>query len=708
MTLRSSVIRSQAGSVMNRGVWVLNPICLVIIAVMFSQAASPQNRGLVAWWKFDEGSGRSVTDSASGERDEILNNFQWVRGVSGEALRFDGFTTAVSRSPQNVPQLSGHFGIEAWVALQSYPWNWVAIVDQESHHSAGYYFGIDSQGRLGLQLRVWGNWEECTSSVRLPLMKWVHVAGTYDAEKGIRLYVDGAPAGELPVRGRMTPTKGTGLMIGRNFTELPPTSLVRSFASYPASYSLDGIIDELKIYDQTLTPGEVQAASVSGAPHQPPPLLARHWPAIPPGPNQFGAVYCKLKLYPPWDALWRSGPYSDVVVRFKDLPFHYAFWRGANFEENLVTANGIWVGDQSFESGTKHGTAEHMNDKQARHQYISVLQSTGARVVLHWRYGLTDVLGNFSHVDPLTGWGDWADEYFYIYPDGISVRYGTVHGTGKHYSFTEPTLLLSPGLKAEDLVSLDAVTVANLTGQTHTYSWADGFPPFPFPEPANANVARVNLKSDYKPFYIYVPGTILGPYGAPDEERPLYSHFPTWDHWPVNQIPSDGSLELFPDHYASAAIMSPDPFSTAVSGPGPSKSMVFLFGLTKLPMTDLVALAKSWLAPPKLKLTGSGFTSDGYARAQRAYVLTRTSASDGSGIAFELEATEGSPAFNPAFVIKDWGEKGARLKLNGHFVPRGSDFGLGHEDRLDGSDLVVWLRQQSTHPETITLSPAEP
>jgi Concanavalin A-like lectin/glucanases superfamily len=691
---------------LNRRVWILNLICLALVLTASSRPMLAQSQGLLAWWKFDEGSGRSTTDSVTGKHDEILNNFEWVRGVSGKALRFDGFTAAVFRSPQGVPQLRGNFTIEGWVALQSYPWNWIAIIDQENHHSAGYYFGIDSEGRLGLQLRVWGNWEECASSVRVPLMKWVHVAATYDPEKGIRLYVDARLAGTLPVTGEMKPTKNTGLMIGRNLTEIPPTSLVRAYASYPASYSLDGIIDDLRIYDRTLTLAEIQETSAYGVSHgSHPPLSPRHWPVIPSGPNHFGAVYCRLSLYPQWDALWRSGPNSDVVVRFNGLPFHYAFWRGTNFEENLVTANGIWVGDQSFESGTKHGTAEHMNDKQCRHQSISILQSTGGRVVLHWRYGLVDVLGDFSHVDPLTGWGDWADEYFYIYPDGISVRYGTVHGTARHYSFTEPTLLLSPGLKAEDLVSLDAVAVANMAGQARTYSWADGFPRFPFPVPTGANVARVNLKSDYKPFYIYVPGTILGPYGAPEEERPLYSHFPTWDHWPVNQIPSDGRLELFPDHYASAAIMSPDPFPTAVSGPGPSKSMMFLFGLTKRPMNDLVELARSWLRPPKLELKSLGFASGGYAMDQRAYVLMRTSATSDSDVIFKLEASEDSPIFNPALVIKDWGERGVRLKINGHSVPPGPNFTWGHEERLEGSDLVVWFRQQSTHLESITLSP---
>src|SRR5579871_3238775 len=109
----------------------------LLILICLSHIAVAQDRGLVAWWKFDEGSGNFAFDSASQRRDEVLNNFKWVRGVSGGALQFDGFTTVVVRGSEGVPHLNGHFTIEAWIAIQSYPWNWVAIIDQEKDHHSG-------------------------------------------------------------------------------------------------------------------------------------------------------------------------------------------------------------------------------------------------------------------------------------------------------------------------------------------------------------------------------------------------------------------------------------------------------------------------------------------------------------------------------------------------------------------------------------------
>jgi len=507
----------------------------------------------------------------------------------------------------------------------------------------------------------------------------------------------------------MTPAKDTGMQIGRNFTNLPPTALVRPSVSFPALYSFDGIIDNLKIYDRAVSPQEVEHEYASIKPANDPALASRQWPIIPAGPNDFRAVYCQLELYPGWDALWRSGPDSDVVVRFEGKPYKYVFWRGTNFEENLVTENNIWVGDQSFESGTRNGCAEHMSDKKALHQSIDILESSPARVALHWRYGLVDVAGKFSNVSPLTGWGDWADEYFYIYPDGVAVRYGIVHGTAKDYSFTEPTILLPPGKKAEDYISLSAVTVANMQGQSRTYSWDPQSPPFPFPNPpVGANIAELNLKSIYKPFFIYLPGTTLGPYGNPPEIRQLYSHFPTWNHWPVNQAPSDGRYAVFPDRYASAAVMSPDVSGSWIDGPGPKKSNYFLFGLTNNSAAALAPLARSWINPPPLKLVTSGFSEGGYDKSQRAYVIVQQNPKPNSILRLKIEASSDSPVYDPVLVIKGWGNDNAGVKIDGRKMPSGPDLKEGHIRKMEGIDLVVWMRKTATQPITIQLAPTKP
>lgn len=133
-------------------IWMLCPL--------FAFAAKD---GLVAWWKFDDAKGKAALDSVSRVEDEILGNFKFVRGSSGTALSFDGFSTSIVRKAAKAPRLGRSFSIEAWVALGAYPWNWCPIISQADQGKTGYYFGIDSQGLFGLSLKVDDEWITCKS-----------------------------------------------------------------------------------------------------------------------------------------------------------------------------------------------------------------------------------------------------------------------------------------------------------------------------------------------------------------------------------------------------------------------------------------------------------------------------------------------------------------------------------------------------------------
>ena len=71
-----------------------------------------------------------------------------------------------------------------------------------------------------------------------------------------------------------------------------------------------------------------------------------------------------------------------------------------------------------------------------------------------------------------------------------------------------------------------------------------------------------------------------------------------------------------------------------------------------------------------------------------------------------LQASDGSPAVNPAIVIKNWGEGDARMTLDGKPVAAGKNLRFGHVQRLEGTDLLVWIQTQATKPLRIRLTPA--
>jgi len=671
--------------------------CFLLVWAVCSVSAFAADAGPVAWWKFDKDKKNVTLDSIGRTRDAIKGNFKYVKGVSGTALKFDGFSTSVVRKASKAPHLGNSFTVEAWVALGAYPWNWSPIVSQEKDQERGYYFGIDSQGHVGLRLSVEEKWHECKSEntpglkVGLELKRWYRVAGVYDSAGGIKIYIDGKVAGKLPVKGKVDFAPKTDLLIGRNHKPMTPTHPVRTWATYPSWYSFDGIMDEIKIYNRALNAKQITQAYTARQPENKPEFSPRSFPTVP-DTGRFGAFYTKLKYYEEWDALWRAGDYSDIIVQFDDLPINVMFWRGSRYSPCWVTENGKWMADQSRETGENWdapisrwkvptGCCEHMSDAQCRFSHVRLIESTDARAVVHWRYALIDVLYRQSGVDPTTGWGYWGDEYYTIYPDGVGVR-NVLPGEG---GWQETIFFNAPGTRPEDNCELEAITLVNLKGQSRSYSWEHGYPKFDLPKPI---IQMTNLKAKYRPFMIFRPGSGMEVFNV--EVRPEYSHFPWWNHWPVAQVISDGRHAQAPDRMAHSSL--------AWGGP---RDNAALYGMTNKLAASLVPLAKSWIYPAELKVTGDNFISEGYNFRERAYIINCKKAE--RNFECKLIASAESPLVNPAFVIKNWGGSDAELKIDGRKIKRGKNFRFGHRHSFEGSDLIVWLKTESTKPVNISL-----
>ena len=73
-----------------------------------------------------------------------------------------------------------------------------------------------------------------------------------------------------------------------------------------------------------------------------------------------------------------------------------------------------------------------------------------------------------------------------------------------------------------------------------------------------------------------------------------------------------------------------------------------------------------------------------------------------------LAATSDSLVVNPAFVVRDWGDADVILRIDGKEIERGKSFRFGHNRRLAGSDLVVWIELESTRPARLLLEPVPP
>lgn len=436
-------------------------------------------------------------------------------------------------------------------------------------------------------------------------------------------------------------------------------------------------------------------------------------PSGPSGPGVFGAYYTQLKYSKEWDAPWRIGPDADVVVRFDDGDHRLVFWRGTSYIPCWVTDAGVWYTNEFVERRGAHssntdGCVEPMSDKQCRFSHVRVIESNDARVVVHWRYAPVDVRYEHPFIDPLTGWSDWVDEYYTIYPDAIGVRKVTLQTTRPDAwaEFHEAIVVNQPGTKPDDNIELGAVSICNMKGESVTYNWTeDGAPEFDGPK--DANILKVNVKGTRRPFALVTPpqsdSRLITAYPGHTQG----SHFNWWDHWPVSMVASDGNRatsDARPSHSSLCHIAVKNPESWTDYDRGPTwRTKIMLNGVTDKPVAGLVPLAKSWLKPAPIKVTGDDYVSSGYDQGERAYVLSCKQA--GSTLKCSLDASEYSPAENIALVVQGWGKSGAVLQLDGAPVIPGKTFRFGHRQGLKSCDLIVWIEKESTTPVQIVLEP---
>jgi hypothetical protein len=400
-------------------------ICLFLLFAMTSvvRAQTP-----VMQWNFENIRNRNCIDNLTGITDTIEGNFEEAQGVSGKGLRLDGFTTRIIRENRNIKKPGNEFTIEAWVSLGEYPWNWCPLITTESNEVKGYRLMIGPYGQVSMEAAIAEQWVACTSEQEvLPLRKWMHIAGVYTTGKELTLYVNGNMVASIPIKGSLTFPARTSCIIGMVTAPGKPSDIDRTWGTLAAYYGLDGIIDEINVFDKALSAEQINGDYLKYSAVKPPDIAPRKLPKIEKNPGRFGAFYTKLKYYPGWDNLWPVDQDPDIVVCFENSPVKLIFWRGIRYGASWVSENENWMTDQSVETwgqgkDDSEGCFEHMQDRHCRFSHVRIIENNDARIVIHWRYAPVSAYNNTWMPDAKTGWEAWIDEYYYIYPDGSAIR----------------------------------------------------------------------------------------------------------------------------------------------------------------------------------------------------------------------------------------------------------------------------------------------
>jgi parallel beta-helix repeat protein len=184
--------------------------------------------------------------SYSGSTPTDIHN---ASGVYGKALSFDGSNDYVNVSDSSSLSVS-NITITAWIYPLSFGGaNLGRIVDK--YQSYEFYVANDTGGPEALRLAIFNStgWGSCDSnSHSISLNARQHVTVTYDG-KTIRFYVNGTLQGSCsaPVLGPLR-VSSSNLYIGYNSTKYDANT--RAF---------NGTIDEVRIWNRTLSQAEIQA-----------------------------------------------------------------------------------------------------------------------------------------------------------------------------------------------------------------------------------------------------------------------------------------------------------------------------------------------------------------------------------------------------------------------------------------------------------------
>jgi hypothetical protein len=404
-----------------------------------------------------------------------------------------------------------------------------------------------------------------------------------------------------------------------------------------------------------------------------------------------------------------------------DLPWTYAMVNRQGVRFSTLAAE--TYDPRDFDGSGGLASFEPGMDREGRYVRAWLEHQSDARKVIRIRYALANNLYDIAHPDIPSGSpygkGDWVDEWFTIYPDGVFTRHMRIYTGLAHVSrpfgfdreppnvvheFMELNVQGPPGHKPTDDIEIEALTLIRLLGAHTGIPFEDGlsttisFKPYPedFGDFRDANIMLLNLTSEYKPFTIGMPyGVRVQPYW-PEDELPLV--FQTWGYSPSRGYSSSIGHMLNFWHYRRT---------------DNTIEQVYLHGMTNTedPASELVPLAWSWISAPRLRMDGleTDYMQYTYDPAQRAYVVPRKGRGPVS-LEFMLQAEDeerDAPGWiiNPAFVVKDWDEPGVVLKVGGKTIKRGKNFRVGYEQTPTGKDLVIWLKMKSNKNSTFAITP---
>jgi len=216
-------------------------VLFFVLMVCNGGISHAQEKGLIAWWKFDENKS-DIANDAVGNLPGMIIGAGWASGKFGSGLKFTGKESVIFMSNAVISPVD-EITVEAWVFPMKYEDSstQMIILKPES-------YSLDlSGGKFRFSVYIHGEYRQVVCKDILKLNAWHYLAGTYSSmTQAIKLYADSRLPGKTVITGLESyqiNVSGYDLIIG----------------SDDAGSSMLGMIDEVRIYNIALDEEKVKA-----------------------------------------------------------------------------------------------------------------------------------------------------------------------------------------------------------------------------------------------------------------------------------------------------------------------------------------------------------------------------------------------------------------------------------------------------------------
>ncbi|WP_439132572.1 GH32 C-terminal domain-containing protein [Polaribacter sp.] len=235
---------------------------VIILILFFNSACSPDEKVIpenptqvesikeIFEFNFDENFGNTISEKNTGANYNIIGNgINWMNGVSGSAIFFDGLSNELvgTLPSSNLP--TNKLAFSLWVSPKSYPIGTAAIITLTAKDSEnGVTVGLNKYGQIVVQYFINGVFSEVITTDVLPRDKWNHlVVGINPSKQNLKIYLNNLVIKNTSVAsGNISwATNSVPVSIGKN-TQNQTSGL----------YNIDyysGAIDEIKILEGELS-----------------------------------------------------------------------------------------------------------------------------------------------------------------------------------------------------------------------------------------------------------------------------------------------------------------------------------------------------------------------------------------------------------------------------------------------------------------------